>query len=70
VKTRQFTFSADREQARSLLRTAIRSRLLQLPARGKLRVILDTRSLAIELAETLSEPRYADALRILSEGRR
>jgi hypothetical protein len=66
----RLNFGGDRERARSLLRTAILSQLERLPASEGAAIIRDRRGLAIELVETLTEPQYADALQLLSEGRR
>ena len=67
VATSRKSFDGRQEEARSLIRTAIVSRLLHLEPRGAVRIVRDLRGLANELVETLSDRRYRDALQQLSE---
>jgi len=68
TRQRGLTFDGDREVARSLLRTALTARLENVRLRSGVLLVKDRRGLANELVETLCEPKYADALRVLSEG--
>lgn len=65
-RIRALPFDSDRERARSLLRTAIMSRLEKLNTRASPAVVGDRRGLAVEIVETLCEPQYSEALYVLS----